>query len=362
MLFSKFAFQSIPLLGILILLFNCKIQPELKEKEKSPFIGKIVEQLPENIWVIYQDQDANYWFGGNGDGVFLYDGTTLKQFTEDDGLASNQIRGIQEDELGNIYFDTPDGVSKFNGLSFVKLNPIVSAENEWRSRPNDLWFKGNGDIDGVYRYDGESLFYLKLPKHGMNAFGLKEEDSLYSPFGVYGVYNDENGNLWVGTLAAGVYLYKKDAQLWISEKELLSLEDGRVPGVRSIIEDKDGNFWLSNILNRYRIYEDKSTIPATIKYEKLKGIEFQDGQEEMDFSYFISAVKDDENQDLWLVTYSEGVWRYDGTTLSNYTIKNGATYALLTSIYKDKQGVLWLGTQNAGVFKFNGEKFVQFDP
>lgn len=347
---QKTIFKAILLFGILATFTSCKGQ-----NNKSA-LDKMVSELDEKIWVIYQDQENKYWFGSNGEGVFHYNGKALIQLTEENGLVGNQIRGIQEDKSGNIYFDTPKGVSKFDGLTFTTLKPVYSDKNEWKSEPDDLWFKGNGDINGVYRYDGKQLFHLEFPEYDLEgAFGI-EANQTYSPYGVYSIYKDNGGNLWFGTLSAGVYQYDGKS-LWIAEKELMELDDGRVPGVRSIIEDKDGNFWLSNILNRYKVYGKNP-----IRYEKLKGIEPREGQDNMSLPYFMSAVTDDENGDLWMVTYEEGVWRYDGENLFNYQVKSDGKKVLLFSIYKDNQGLLWLGTHTAGALKFNGKTFKKFEP
>lgn len=322
-------------------------------------LGKTVSALNESIWAIYEDQKGHFWFGSNGQGVFRYDGNNSTQFTMDDGLVDNQLRDIQGDQEGNVYFDTPSGVSKFDGRGFTTLTPSNASHGDWQSEPGDLWFKGNGDINGVYRYDGTSLMHLKLPEYDLEkAFGREFGESPFSPYGVYGIYQDRADNLWFGTLAAGVYRYQPNGfGLWISEQELTILEDGRAPGIRSMVQDKEGNFWLSNILYRYRIREegDKTT------YEKLKGIESTDEQKTMKFPYFISSLIDHKNQDLWMVTYSQGVWRYDGEKLLNYVVKDGESDVLLACIYQDREGNLWLGTQSAGVYRFNGASFVAFE-
>ena len=81
----------------------------------------------------------------------------------------------------------------------------------------------------------------------------------------------------------------------------------------------------------------------------------------MDFPYYVSAVKDDESQDLWMATYDDGVWRYDGKELHHHPVTVEGKQVYLFSISKDNQGDLWLGTQNAGAMKWNGEEFVQIE-
>lgn len=58
-----------------------------------------------------------------------------------------------------------------------------------------------------------------------------------------------------------------------------------------------------------------------------------------------------------MVTYDNGVFKYDGEKLIHYPIRDGATAVLLFTIFKDHKGDLWLGSHNAGVFKFNGTSF-----
>ncbi len=353
---------------IVLLLSSCKSQPD-SNNAKDPISNKISIELPDKIWHIYQDQKDNYWFGSNGDGLFFYDGNSLKQFTTEDGLVSNSIRAIQEDHLGNIFIGTPRGISKYDGKIFTTLDPIVSASNKWKLEPNDLWFNCNGNANDIYRYDGESLFELTLPRKDLNkAFGeevkgLSFEGMSTSPYSVFGIDKDRKENLWVGTIVAGAFRYDGASFLWIAEKELTTLPDGRVPGVRSMIEDKDGNMWLSNFISKYKI--DDQVKPAT--YEKLEGIYAQEFQGRL--PYFNSGLADDKGN-LWMTTYTGGVWRYDGKKLtnfpvnkvSNFPVEGGSTEALLVSIYKDNKGTLWLGTDNAGIFKFNGESFERFEP
>ena len=56
-----------------------------------------------------------------------------------------------------------------------------------------------------------------------------------SPYAIYGLNKDKDGNIWFGTVTAGVFRYDGTSFLWIAEKELSTLPDGRVLGVRSIL-------------------------------------------------------------------------------------------------------------------------------
>ena len=196
----------------------------------------------------------------------------------------------------------------------------------------------------------EDQFYSKFP------------NASFSPYDVYTIYKDNKGSIWFGTANFGVCRFDGKNLAWIDEEELTAMDDGPAPGIRSIIEDKDGNFWFSNILYQYRVSPNNSTIPKKelIDYQKLKGVGPVKTQNGVEFTFFMSAIND-KHGNLWMATYDTGVWKYDGENLRHYPIKTGDTSVTLFSIYKDRQDVLWLGTHNFGVFKFNGEVFEKFN-
>jgi ligand-binding sensor domain-containing protein len=350
-------FNSVKIILLIFISSNfhsCKGQEKSEHKQtgtKTLEIGKTVSELDNQIWKIFQDSRGKYWFGSNGKGIYYLDGNELKLFTTIDGLVNDTIRGIQEDKNGNIYIETPEGISKFDGKQFTTLKAIKSSYNQWKLDTNDLWF-GYNAYD-LYRYDGDSLFELKLPRQDLKkTFGIDPEGVPFkglnnTPYAVFGVNKDKDGNIWFGTATAGAFRYDGNSFLWFGEKELSTLPDGRVPGVRSMIQDKDGYFWLSNFISKYKIE------PSNIQYEKIKGIEKESP------NYFNSGIVGKDGN-LWMTTYSGIVWKYDGKTLSSFKINNGKEVVFLVSIYQDKNDILWLGTDNDGVYKQNRDKFEKF--
>ena len=249
---------------------NGQVKSEHKQAEtKTLEIGKTASELDKQIWRIFQDSKGKYWFGSNGRGIYYLDGKHLKLFTTIDGLVNDTIRGIQEDIDGNIYIETPGGISRFDGKQFTTLKAIKSSYNQWKLNPTDLWFSYNAN--DLYRYDGDSLFELKLPRKDLKkAFGI---DTLISfkrdnPYAVFGVNKDKDGNIWFGTVVAGAFRYDGKSFLWFDEKELSILPDGRAGGVRSMIQDKNGYFWLSNFYYKYKI---NPNLPKG--YEKIKAVD-----------------------------------------------------------------------------------------
>lgn len=320
--------------------------------------GVTVTQLDKTIWTIYQDKKSNYWFGSKENGVYFYNGQQLKHITTENGLVSNEIRGIQEDANGNIFFDSEKGVSKFDGRTFKTLqiaNP-ASPLNNWVLKPDDLWFR-MGFKSGSYRFDGKYLHYLKFPTSPQeNMFYMKNPNTSLKPYGLYTIYKDRKGYMWFGTASLGVCRYDGRALNWHYEEQLQTTPNGGDFGTRAIFEDKNGKFWINNTRFRYVIetYGNKS-----VTFKKESGVGYLNKTNKMEFPFFLSITEDNKGN-LWMATYENGVWKYNGKELIHYPVKDGETDVLLFTISKDNKGVLWLGTHNAGVYTFNGHSFEKF--
>lgn len=359
------------ILSLLTLFFSCNgqvLMDDTNKQSSKPHSaiaqGKTVSELGKSIVVIFQDQKNIFWFGSKGDGVYKYDRKKFVLFSMQDGLCSNSILGIQEDQFGNIYFDTPTGVSKFDGQKFTTLEIIESpsAKNEWQLNPDDLWFRMGWDKNGPYRYDGQSLYPLEFPKTDQeDEFYSKYPNSSYNPYGIYTLYKDRQGSLWFGTAALGLCRYDGKSISWLYEKQLTETPSGGDFGIRSIIEDREGYFWFCNSRYRYKLLPDslETNKIKHLNYKRKNGLGQSKANNKTHFPYF-SSIAEDKEGDLWMATYDNGIYRNNGTALLHYPIQNGDTDVLLFSIYKDQQGVLWLGTQNAGVYRFNGNAFEQF--
>jgi ligand-binding sensor domain-containing protein len=187
-------------------------------------------------------------------------------------------------------------------------------------------------------------------------FYTKNPNTSLKPYGLYTIYKDRKGYMWFGTASLGVCRYDGRALSWHYEEQLQTTPHGGDFGTRAIFEDKNGKFWINNTRFRYVIekYGNKS-----VTFKKESGIGYLNKTNKMEFPFFLSITEDNKGN-LWMATYENGVWKYNGKELIHFPIKDGETNVLLFTIYKDNKGVLWLGTHNAGVYTFNGHSFEKF--
>lgn len=70
----------------------------------------------KDIRCIYQDRSSRIWIGTNQGGLNLYNPVTntFRAFTTHDGLPGNHIAGILDDEAGNLWLATNQGICRFN--------------------------------------------------------------------------------------------------------------------------------------------------------------------------------------------------------------------------------------------------------
>ena len=345
--------KILPILLLPICIYNCKT-PSYPEKKSTSAFSVLHKSTP----IIFQDSKNNYWFAS--DGVVRFDGKESRKFTKEDGLFSLQIRSIQEDHLGKIFIETVEGINYFDGRDMEKLKLNRDSVSEWKLEPNDLWFAGSWKGNGPIRFDGEQLHHLEFPKHKFHdEFYEEVSNPSFSPYEVYQVFKDSRGHIWLGTGNFGACRFDGNSLRWISEREMSEMDPGPAPGVRSIVEDLEGNFWFSsNVDHKYQVLPEKKAEANTdLNYNKLNGI---DTSRKTGLDNFFNSMTIDNDGNLWMATYNAGVWKFDGKDLIHFPINSEKKEVLIFSIYNDKQGNIWLGTFNSGALKFNGKTFEQF--
>lgn len=322
-------------------------------KNQPLVVGDTVKELSKNIMVIYQDKKNNYWFGSWQDGLYKFDGKVIVHFTTKHGLPENRIEEIKEDNQGYLFISTRGGLYKYDGKRFISISETLQSISNWALQPSDLWFKSTKP-GHVSRYDGKFLTNLKVPKSKIGEEYLAKHPGTFDPYGIYCIYKDGKGNIWFGTALMGAFRYNGKSFDWISEPDVTEMHDGPANGVRSIIEDGDGYFWF-NTMYRYKALD---SVPknSALFYEREKSIGNLDGKKDSKLNEYLSIAMDNDNN-LWLVTYENGVWKYNGNTVTHYPVKEKGKDIFLFYIYKDNNGELWLGTHENGVYKFNGTTF-----
>lgn len=173
---------------------------------KPDFDAKYTSAPPENLsrYAVYctlKDTKGNLWFGTQANGVCRYNGKTFTWFREK-GLAGPAVLALFEDKNGNI------------------------------------WFGNNGS--GLFRYDGKSLTNITEEKGLSNKeFSVSNKPGPGTLARIYSINEDNTGNLWIGTVDAGVWRYDGNQLTNYTAKDGLTSN-----AVNTIYKDQKGELWF----------------------------------------------------------------------------------------------------------------------
>jgi len=134
-----------------------------------------------------------------------------------------------------------------------------------------------------------------------------------------------------------------DVDPYFRESSGISSDTGPQVITRNILQDRQGDFWLAtwNGIMRY----DGSTFTNVTNKEGLR-------------RYRAFSLLEDRQGNIWLGTTGAGVYRYDGNTYTNFTTKDGLVNDTVLSMMQDRDGNFWFGAM--GLTKYDGTTFTSF--
>src|SRR5690606_35849166 len=108
---------------------------------------------------IMEDSKGRMWFGTNG-GAYIYEGSTLTNLSEKDGLLSNFVHQIIEDSKGNYWITTSKGLFEYDGKSLINRSKSLYETDEgvgciFEDKTGTIWFTANKR--DIYSYNGETF-------------------------------------------------------------------------------------------------------------------------------------------------------------------------------------------------------------
>ncbi|MDA3613505.1 ligand-binding sensor domain-containing protein [Polluticaenibacter yanchengensis] len=340
------------LILILTLNFSCVEKKSTENKTNKPELVETSKngtlKFTSGIRAIFQDSKGNYWFGSHNEGVGVYNGISFKYFTINEGLSDNQIRSIQEDKNGKIWIGTAKGASVYDKGTFTNyLTKTNEPKDEWHKSNGDLWFYA-GEEDGINRFDGKNMNYLTFPK--------PKDENPNNSYGVTGISKDKGGKVWIATYAA---LFNYDGKMvTIFDHKTLSLKNNELLHIRSVLADSKGRIWVGNNGIGVLLIKGDSIINFSEKNNLIHPTSTRRGDKSKPGTLeHIFAIKEDSEGNIWFGDRDTGAWKYDGKTLTNYTIDIKLNSQMIYSIYEDQNKNLLFGMAEGGVYKFNGKAF-----
>ena len=287
----------------------------------------------------------------------------FRHYTTQDGLASNTVQALIQDHRGLIWMGTANGLDSFDGRAFIH-HAFPVGENDYVQRlfedsAGTLWI---GTENAVFRYAGEALERIAgIPEVLVTGFAEDRDGAVWIATWGEGVFRcgedglsrflaghqvdavrlARDGRLWAADLTAGQGLSVYNAATRSFSSPDLDFQ-GCVPArVCAIEEDEDGDLWLGTWDDGlYRLEPDTRTVhPAVPRGEGLYHIHTLVRGAALDFL----VGSDDGLLDINPLTGERFLYRNDRNDPSSLSSK------FVYPIVRDHEGGLWIGTYYGGV-------------
>ncbi|PIB35517.1 hypothetical protein BFP72_09000 [Reichenbachiella sp. 5M10] len=321
----------------------------------------LIEELSNvTVKALHGTASGDVWIGTEGKGVYGLTETDTLHFTLADGLRSNTVNAIAQDQAGRIligtngglqYYTPEEGLQDVVSLFDIYVNCIMVDSD------NSIWV---GSELGVLKYDQETGTLENLyQKRGVE---LVRVSSLMM---------DKEDNIWVSSNRAGLIRLKRslatnlivpditsnrvyivheswDGKLYIgSDQNLIDQRNGdsnkRIKvesklydnGVRDIYHDSDGSLWLATY--------------GGVVHKRLQGETRYSIQTGMPANNFRTVLKDGRG-DYWFGSRSGGLVKFrDGQIQRVYTNGKGMKSSFVLAVEESVNGEIYVGTHSGGL-------------
>ena len=269
-----------------------------------------------------------------------------------EGLSSPVITSILQDQVGFLWFGTPDGLNRYDGYSFTTYRHQGSDEfslsDDWitslaAGKDGAMWIgTHNGGVNYYDPQSGSFIHYLHNPT---------DSNSLINNM-INSVLVDDQGNVWMGT-NDGLSIFDPTTELFThythDARDIHSINSNRI---LSIFQNKGGVLWLGTDagLNRYE--------PSRAYFTQYNP--------DIDHKTAINCITQDQVDYLWLGT-STGLFRFEpGTTTftsyqDEFMLQEEPINNNISALFTDHLGEIWIGSEyGLGLYNWLTSEFMMY--
>jgi len=316
----------------------------------------------DSILAIEVSHDGSLWIGTEGGGMLHYRGGKFEVFDEAHGLTNSFVRALHEDTTGALWIGTDRGFFRRIRGKIERLDdrgniPITAITNLYEDSQKRVWAVGG---IGLLVFEGGVLRLARPESELVEGVGgvLETRDGnrlLLNQTGIWRLENgkfrqhrvlgdmiplnlteDREGNLWVGTLGAGLLrIDAKGDSVPFRHPDMLPDNS-----VFCTLADREGNLWVGTQDGLLRL--NRTPIRT---FSAIDGIADQN----------ISTVYKDRDESLWIVTVTGEIYRHINGKIQRYHLAalDGSRPRL---VFRDSKNVLWFGTNDRGLFRVENGK------
>ena len=275
-----------------------------------------IDDKIRNVMSLYEDKEGRMWIGTNDSGAFCYDSETGEcvRYYKNEGLDSGSIRGICEDNEGNIYLGSM--------LSLAKVTPsgdIKVYDNDNLTYSRYLSGLKNGGIVGV---TSSGILYVIRDDEVIDMIDSSEQDVVFREVECHG------NEIIVGSKSdvASVYELVNDK---LKLKYTFSI--GPLEYTNDLLYCPTYHGYFVCCRNGIGFLDEKEKKPTAIEKDSFKGE--------------INAAIVDKQGNIWFASSKDGIIKYSRTPFENIIRKAGLTGSVTNSILV-KDDEIYIGSDD----------------
>ena len=274
------------------------------KKESRKIVKTDVSPFDNFITTVYKDPQNNVWFGLYGNGLVQLNRQSgqIKEYRFSKGIAT--IWDIIPDEKSYLWLACDEGLVHFQ----KKSGKYIKA-----TFPNNLWLDEKrpslrcllkepagtlllGFADGtLLRYSPQKDAFTPLSDKAN--FRLEK--------GIFNIFRDRRGTIWIGTDGGGLYSYDSSADT--IESFFAGIDSLRwIQRVNAVREDHYGNLWVAT---------SKGLAIVNLKTKKVRRFSTENGLP----NNFIYAIEHGREDEFW-ISSNRGITSLRGTLQKGFTI------------------------------------------
>jgi len=342
--------------GAGLIIFNPESESWFLFQNTSGSIGAISN---DHVFTVFEDRGHIMWIG-SFKGVDKLD-LKPKKFNHfkiantqdiakglDAGDQVNFILSILKDSENNTWCGTLGaGLYRFEGNSNRKVNYTANSVKPSGLKDNYIWSLYMDRSSNIWVGSGRDIYRYDKKADRFNFLNIKNKDEALQYLSRT-VYEDKQGNLWIGFYNAGLHKYNKDTNTFTSYRHIHLRPDRRQPYlILSIFEDQNGVLWIGTDgggLIRFN--------PANQVYQKYG---YKAGGNQGIGSPRVNTINEDIDGNL-LVGTSNGlvIILPDRNTLHHYHEDDGLANSFIYAIEIDRMNNYWVST-NRGISKITND-------
>lgn len=266
----------------------------------------------------------------------------------------NEAECLKIDSRGTLWLGNENGLFRYDIRSNMFSNNVLPFKGRIMSvsedRQQKLWI--SSDNSGVWSMPVGGT----RPKQYRPGSGSSLTSNV-----VYTVYEDPEGNKWIGTIRGGINILHSHANLFNHIKFTCSGQNNNDNFIYSFAEDKKGNIWIATDGAGLKYWDRHKNTFTSYRHDA-------NNSSSINTDYITNTLCDSKG-DLWILSWFTGVSRLKNGSpkFEHFDCFNSHTNSLENNawmVFEDSRKQLWVSTGNGGglyVFNRKTNAFELFD-